>query len=94
MAQQKPMQLGTMRLQVRSLAFLGGLRIWHCLELWCRSKMWLRSGIAVVWRRPAAVALVGPLTWKSPYVAGAALKKKKKGKKIKPLCKQVRAPCL
>ena len=24
-----------------------GLRIQHCYDLWCRSQMWLRSGIAV-----------------------------------------------
>ena len=30
MVQQKQTQLGTMRLQVRSLASLRGLRIWHC----------------------------------------------------------------
>ena len=27
---------------------LSGLRMWHCHELWCRSQMQLRSGIAVV----------------------------------------------
>ena len=33
------------------------------------------------WRRPAAIALIRPLAWKPPYAPGAALKKKKKGKK-------------
>ena len=47
LAQWKQIQLGTMRLQVQSLALLSGLRIWHCCELWCRSKMWLRSRVAV-----------------------------------------------
>ena len=47
MTQQKWIQLGTMRLWVRSLALPGGLRIWHCCELWRRSQMWLRSGITV-----------------------------------------------
>ena len=47
MAQQKRIQLGIMRLQVRSMASLSGLRIWRCCELWCRSQMWLGSGIAV-----------------------------------------------
>ena len=37
-----------MRMQVRSLASLSGLRIWHCLELWCRSKMQFGSHVAVV----------------------------------------------
>ena len=36
-----------MTLQVRSLASLGGSRIWHCHELWCRLQMQLRSGVAV-----------------------------------------------
>ena len=39
--------IGTMRLQVRSLALLSGLSIWRCRELWCRLKMWLGSGMAV-----------------------------------------------
>ena len=46
-AQWKRIQLGTMRLPVRSLASLSGLRIWHCHELWCKSQMWLRSGIVM-----------------------------------------------
>ena len=46
-AQWKWIQLGTMRLQVWSLASLTGLRIWHCCELWWRLQMWLRSCIAV-----------------------------------------------
>ena len=52
-------------LQVRSLALLSGLSIRCCCELWCRSQMWLRSGAAV-----------GPLAWKPPYAADAALKNK------------------
>ena len=46
-AQWRRIWLGTMKLQVWSLAFLSGLRIQHCHKLWCRSKMWLGSGIAV-----------------------------------------------
>ena len=34
MAQRKRIRLGTMRLQVRSLASFRGLRIQHCRELW------------------------------------------------------------
>ena len=48
MAQWKQIQLGTMRLKVRSLASLSGLKIQRCLELWYRMKMQLRSGVAVV----------------------------------------------
>ena len=40
-------QLGTMRLQVQSLASLSGLRIQHCRELVCRLQTQLGSGIAV-----------------------------------------------
>ena len=46
-AQQKRIPLGTMRTRVRSLASLRGLRIQHCPELWCRSKIWLGSCVAV-----------------------------------------------
>ena len=46
-AQQKQIQLGTTRLQVRSLASFSGLRIQCCRELWCRLQTWLRSRIAV-----------------------------------------------
>ena len=43
----KQIRLGTMRLQVRSLASLSGLRIQRCHELWCKSQMQLRSVVAV-----------------------------------------------
>ena len=45
--QQSRTQLVSMRTQVRSLASLSGLRMWHRRELWCRSQMWLRPGVAV-----------------------------------------------
>ena len=61
--QWKQIRLGTMRLQVRSLASLSGLRIQPCCGLWCR---------------PAATALIRPLAWKHLYATGAALKSKKK----------------
>ena len=46
-AQQKHIRLGTVRLQVPSLASLRALRIQRCRELWCRWKSKLGSGIAV-----------------------------------------------
>ena len=46
-AQRKRIRLGAMKLQVRFLALLSGLRIWRCCDLWCRSKMRLGSGAAV-----------------------------------------------
>ena len=36
-----------------------------------------------LWRRPVAVALIGPLAWEPPYAAGEPLKSKKKKKKKK-----------
>ena len=49
--QRKQIRLGTMRLRVRSLASLSGLRIQHSCELWYRLQMQLRScvAVAVVW---------------------------------------------
>ena len=44
LVQQKGIRLGSTRTRVRSLALLSGLRI---PELWCRSQMQLRSGVAV-----------------------------------------------
>ena len=43
----QPIQLASMKMQFLSLALLSVLRIQHCRELWCRSQMLLRSGIAV-----------------------------------------------
>ena len=40
-------QLVSMRMWVRSLASLSGLRSQHCLKLQCRLKTWLGSGVAV-----------------------------------------------
>ena len=39
--------LGSMTMWVQSLASISRLGIWHCRELWCRSKTWLGSCIAV-----------------------------------------------
>ena len=46
-AQWKWIPLGTMRLQVQSLASLSGLRIQDCCELWCRSQTRFGSHMAV-----------------------------------------------
>ena len=46
-AQQKRIWLVSMRTWVWSLALLSVLRIQHCCELWCRSQIWLGSGVAV-----------------------------------------------
>ena len=74
MTQQKRIRLGTVKLWVRSLASLSGLKIQRCHELWCRLLVWLRSGIAVA---VAGAAPIGPLAWEPPYATGAALKRQK-----------------
>ena len=47
MVQWKRIPLGTMKLQVRSLALLSGLRIWHGRELCYRLQMRLGFCVAV-----------------------------------------------
>ena len=66
-----------MRLWVRFLASLTGLRIQRCHELWCRSQMQLGSGVAVALGRPAATAPNGLLAWEPPFAAHVALKRQK-----------------
>ena len=58
------------------MASLSGLKIWHCCELWYRSQTCgLDLMLLWLWRRPAAVAPIGPLDWEPPYAASVALKK-------------------
>ena len=85
MEQWKQILLGTVRLQVQSLALLIELRIWHCCELWCRSQRRLDMMLLWLWYRLAAVAPIGPLAWEPPYVLGMALKSKKKDFKVSSL---------
>ena len=69
-----------MRLWVRSLALLSGLRIRHCHELWCRLQMCLGPMLLWIWRRLVATAPIRPLAWEPPYATGAALEKAKRQK--------------
>ena len=41
-----------------------------CRELWCRSQMRLRSGVAVAVVLAAAVVPILPLAWEPPYATG------------------------
>ena len=75
--QQNRIGLASMRMQVRTLALLSGLRTWHCRELWCRWQTWLGSGMVWLWHGLAAAALIGPLAWELPYAVGTALKRQK-----------------
>ena len=69
-----------MRLWVRSLVFLSGLRIRHCRELWCRLQPGLGSWVAVA---VADAVPIRHLAWEPLYAASAALEKKerKEGRK-------------
>ena len=80
MVQWKQIQLGTMRLQVRSLASLSGLRTQCCFELWCRLQTRLGPLLLWLWCRLAATAPIRPLAWEPPYAAGAAQKNSRKTK--------------
>ena len=79
-APQLQTQLGSMRMQVRSLTSISRLRIRHCCELWCRSQTWLGSSVAVAVVRLAAGARIRPLAWVQ-YAVGCSLKKQKKTNK-------------
>ena len=46
-AQQQQTGLAPVRVQIRYLALLSGLRIWHCRKLQYRSQTWLRPSMAV-----------------------------------------------
>ena len=50
-----------MRTRVRPLASLGGLRFWHCCELWCvRRRCGSDLALLWLWCGPAATALIRP----------------------------------
>ena len=72
----------TMRMRVLSLASLGGLSIWHCLELWCRSQTRLRSCAAVPVAKAGSYNYNVAPSWELPHATHVALKKQKKKKKI------------
>ena len=80
-AQWKQIRLGTMRLQVWSMALLSGLTIRRCRELWCRTQTLLGSGIAVAVAGSCSSDLTPSLG--TPICRGYSPKKKKKKKLTK-----------
>ena len=76
LAQGLTIRLGTMRLRVRFLASISGLRIRCCREF--RSQTWLGSAWLWLCCRPALVAPIQPLSWETTYAVDVALKRKKK----------------
>ena len=81
MARWKRIQLGTMKLQVQSLALLSGLRVWHCRSCGVGHRCGLDLALLWLWHKPAATALFRPLAWEPPFATGAALKGQKQKKK-------------
>ena len=71
-----------MRMLVRSLASLSGLRIRHCHELWCRSQTQLRSGIEVAVVKACGYSSDSTLSPKPLYAADVPPPKKGKKKKV------------
>jgi len=73
-----------MRLRVRSLALLRGLRNGRCREPWLGCRCGLDPVLLWLWPRPSATAPIRPLAWELPYAEGVALEKAKRpGKKKK-----------
>ena len=78
MAQWERIRLGTMRLWVRSLASLSGLRICVAMSCGVGHRHGSNPLFLWLWCRPIVIALTGPLAWEPPCAVGAALKRKKK----------------
>ena len=77
MAQQKRIRLGTMRLQVRSLTSLSGLRIGVAMSCGVGHRRGSDPALLWLWCQLAAVAPTRSLAWEPPYAADVALKSKK-----------------
>ena len=71
-------RLASMRMQVRSLASLSGLRIGVAVSCGAGHRRGLDP--TWLWHKPAATAPIGPLAWEPPYAMGVALKRQKKKK--------------
>ena len=69
-----------MRLQVRSLPLLSGLRSGIAVSCGVGCRLGSDSALLWLWRRPA-IAPIQPLAWEPPYAAGAAQEIAKKKKK-------------
>ena len=72
-------QLLSMRMQIRFLALLSGLRIRNCRELWCRSQPRLRSWVAMT---VASSSNLTPSLGNSLWHSCGPKKKRKKKKNL------------
>ena len=79
MAQWKRIQVVSMRMRVRSLALLSGLRISGvALSCGVGHRCDLNPTLPWLWCKPKAVALIWPLAWEPLYAVGTALKRQKR----------------
>ena len=69
-------------MQVRFLALLSELRIWHCYNCDVGPRLGSDPLLLWMWCRLAAVAQIRPIAGELPYAVGMALKKPKKEKRI------------
>ena len=83
-----------MRMQVRSLVSLTGLRIHIAVSSGVGCRHGSDPTLLGLWRRLATAALIQPLAWKPPCTMGAALTSKKKKKKKKILLNNLELPLL
>ena len=67
-----------MRLHVRSLTLLGGLRISVAVSCGIGLRQGSDPLLLWLWRRLVATAPIRLLAWEPPYAAGAALEKAKR----------------
>ena len=58
-----------MRMLVRFLALLSGLRIQHCWSCSIGCRCGSDPALLWLWHRPAAIALIRPIAWELPYAA-------------------------
>ena len=70
-----------MRLWVRSLPLLSGLRSGIAVSCGVGHRRGSDPAWLWLWCRPVAIAPIGPLTWEPPYAMGAAQEKAKRQKK-------------
>ena len=67
-----------MRVQVQSLTLLSGFKDpLYPMSCGAGRRCSLDVALLRLWRRPAAAAPIGPLTWELPYATGATIKKQK-----------------
>ena len=74
--------LASIRMQVQSLAPLGGLRIQRCTSCGVGSRCGLDPELLWLWYRPVATAPIRFIAWEPPYAVGVTLKRIPPNKKV------------